>query len=71
MADAEKIKESLKNCYDEHLCHKCLYQVVKHNLDGVASCTSFLARDALKLIDEQQEEIKRLRTQLDEAMLWR
>lgn len=26
---------------------------------------------AIKLIEDQQEEIKRLRTQLDEAMLWR
>ena len=64
MADAEKIRERLKICVEDGTCIDCDY--IRHT-----ACKHFLLKDAIKLIDDQAEDIKRLRTQLDEAMLWR
>lgn len=64
MADADKILEKLKVCIESGLCFYCEYK------DNTA-CRHFLLRDAIKVIEDQQEEINRLSKQLDEAMLWR
>ena len=57
--DRENVIKSLELCADGHHCHECLYQTVKHNLDGIADCTSLLADHALALLKEQeQKEIK-------------
>jgi hypothetical protein len=64
LADAEKILEKLKVCIESGLCFYCEY---KENI----SCRHFLLRDAIRVIEDQQEEINRLSKQLDEAMLWR
>lgn len=64
LADAEKILGKLKVCIESGLCFYCEYK------DNTA-CRHFLLRDAIKVIEDQQEEIKRLKAQLDEAMLWR
>lgn len=64
MADADKILEKLKFCIESGVCICCEYK-------DFTACKHFLLRDAIKVIEDQQEEIKRLKAQLDEAMLWR
>ena len=64
MLEAEKIRNRLKSCLEDFQCEDCEYNI--HT-----ACRHFVMMDALKLIDAQQEEIKRLKAQLDEAMLWR
>lgn len=51
--DREKVIKSLELCADGHHCHECSYQTVKHNLDGIADCTSLLADHALAMLKEQ------------------
>lgn len=51
--DREKVIKALELCAEGHHCHECSYQPVKHNLDGIADCTSLLADHALSLLKEQ------------------
>ena len=53
----EKVINSLKLCAEGHHCEQCLYQTVKHNMDGIADCTSLLAEDALALLKEQEAKL--------------
>ena len=59
MVDIENVIKSLELCADGHHCHECSYQTVKHNLDGIADCTSLLADHALALLKEQENASKR------------
>ena len=58
MPDREKVIKSLELCADGHHCHECSYQTVKHNLDGIADCTSLLADHALALLKEQEAVVR-------------
>ena len=65
MAESEKVKDALSRCVATGDCGNCLYY--SHSTE----CVMKLMKDSLSVMIDQQEEIKKLRTQLDEAMLWR
>ena len=64
--DREKVIKALENCAEgeDRDCNLCEYA-------GAFACQLEIIQDALALLNEQQDEIKQLRRQLDEAMLWR
>ena len=70
MADYEEILKGL-NCIKGNLglCVDCAYS--DENGHGWYHCKAFCAKDAIELLKDQRETIEKLRTQLDEAMLWR
>jgi len=65
MAGFEKVKDALSRCTATGNCGNCPYY------SNSTECVMKLMKDSLAVLIDQQEEIKRLRTQLDEAMLWR
>lgn len=82
MIDANKVKKGLQCCQNiDLICMdvSCFYpeftQCPYHEFE---ECIPELIKDALALVNEQTnkidanaEEIRQLRLQLDEAMLWR
>ena len=69
MDNRGKVIKGLETCKTMHgNCHDCPYDDDSMNFAG---CSSKLCGDALKLLKEQEDKIKQLRRQLDEAMLWR
>ena len=69
MADLEKVKKGLGCCHKFGLHEDCPYDKKDPYDEQDTTCMMDLMSDAFELVQEQQEEIKRLRTQLDEAML--
>lgn len=55
----EQVIKGLECCLaNRH--NKCPYKSTDEGIDKVTCCTTYLFRDALALIREQQEEIQRL-----------
>lgn len=69
MLDSEKVIKGLE-CEKNHSCKQADGNDCPYYNVGVG-CACVCYSDALFVIKEQREEIQRLRTQLDEAMLWR
>ena len=67
MAEVDTVKNALSRCIGTGNCGNCKYYTNYNSPE----CVINLMRDSFSVINDQQEEIKRLRTQLDEAMLWR
>ncbi len=77
MADLKKVAMGLERCWqpkDERTvrcqCSSGCPYMAAGDIYG-ATCRAALNRDALDLVQAQAEEIRQLRRQLDEAMLWR
>ena len=82
MPDRGKVIKGLEQCSNVDMCcmeiscyHPKYLECPYHEEE---ECVKLLVKDVLELlkaddvkIKQQDEEIKRLRTQLDEAMLWR
>ena len=63
MLDREKILKGLKCCTDAYgaLCTECPYfRNVPDEDTGFSNCCELLCKDALSLINEQEEEIQKL-----------
>ena len=61
----EKVKQGLKHCSDRSRCNdRCPYSnIIKDQNEGMDSCVTQLAADAMSVIKEQQAEIERLKAQ--------
>lgn len=62
----EKVKQGLKHCSDRSRCNDdCPYSnIIKDQNEGMDSCTTQLASDALSIIKQMEHEIKRLKDEV-------
>ena len=58
MTDGEKVVEAIENCINDGYCYSCKYK--QH-----MACKTFALRDAIKLLKEQTDEIKELRSMVE------
>ena len=70
MADLDNVIKATDICRGNGHCEDCHYYQ-GHAGYTIMDCRKYMLNDVYTVLQEQQEEIKRLRTQLDEAMLWR
>ena len=62
MANIERVKQGLKHCSDRSRCNdRCPYSnIIKDQNEGMDSCVTQLAADALSVIEEQEKTIAEL-----------